>query len=304
MAKFWETLGEKLADRWLQVSVPALVFWYGVALAWLADKGTSEAGRQAHKFTEQPTALQVVIVLSILIAIAASGVLVQALSIPVQRLMEGYWPPFLSPIRRRAVARIQRRNETEQQAYYQYYARMQSSPNAETALHLARLERRRKYMPARYSALMPTRFGNALKVAEERATTLYGLVPEVLWPHLRQLLPESLLQDFEESQKKLKGTVERIVWALLFTGFGYFAWWPPVIGILIVVFSYLVLPSRAYVLADLAAVSWDLHRVELYKKLRWPVPENPGDEISRGARLTSYIARGWDENSPTFTEPV
>jgi hypothetical protein len=180
---------------------------------------------------------------------------------------------------------------------------MLSSPTPETGLELAQLERQLRYMPAKDSELMPTKFGNALKAAEARATTHYGLNPQVLWPHLKQLMPESALREFEESQKLLRGSVERIIWGSLFVGFAYLAWWPPVVGTVVAIFSYLTLPGRAYAVADLAAVSWDLYRVELYRKFRWPLPQSPEDELAQGPRLTTYVWRGSGSSSPTFTEP-
>jgi hypothetical protein len=44
-----------------------------------------------------------------------------------------------------------------------------------------------------------------------------------------------------------------------------------------------------------------LYRIDLYRQLRWPPPINPAEERVLGERLTTYLWRGSDDPSPTFT---
>jgi hypothetical protein len=60
-------------------------------------------------------------------------------------------------------------------------------------------------------------------------------------------------------------------------------------------------PARAEVFADLVEAAFDLHRLELYRQLRWPLPANPADEREAGTQLTEYLVRGLSKPSPTFT---
>src|SRR6266487_4300467 len=102
MSKFWESLGEKLADRWLQMSIPALVFWLGGFLSWLTRPGELTVLRDRGKqLADQPASTQALIIVGALMLVAASGVAVQVLTVPVQRLIEGYWPWPLRGLSRR-----------------------------------------------------------------------------------------------------------------------------------------------------------------------------------------------------------
>jgi hypothetical protein len=74
------------------------------------------------------------------------------------------------------------------------------------------------------------------------------------------------------------------------------------VGLVVAVSALLVwVPSRAEVYADLVEAAFDLYRGALYVQLRWPQPDNPRDERAKGRRLTTYLMRGLDDESPTFT---
>jgi hypothetical protein len=60
-------------------------------------------------------------------------------------------------------------------------------------------------------------------------------------------------------------------------------------------------PNRAAVFADLLEAAFDVHRVALYRSLRWPLPVNPLDELASGEQVTRYLLRGPDGPAPTFT---
>ena len=93
--KFWEAAGEKLADRWAGTSVPAVIFWLGGLLCWISGHGgTSDLRKVADWAGKQSAAVQLVILLTALLGVAASGVIVQRLATVGLRLIEGYWPSF------------------------------------------------------------------------------------------------------------------------------------------------------------------------------------------------------------------
>src|SRR5215831_4379802 len=98
LTKFWEAVGGKLADRWVAVSVPALVFWFGGLLAWLYSQGGVAGIQQPLEWLgQQPAPIQIGVLLALLIAVITSGMLVAELTTPVLRLLEGYWPARLDP---------------------------------------------------------------------------------------------------------------------------------------------------------------------------------------------------------------
>ena len=93
--KFWEAVGEKLADRWASTSVPAIIFWLGGLLCWISSHvGASDLRKLAGWAARQSAPVQLVILITALLGVAASGVIVQRLAVVGLRLIEGYWPPL------------------------------------------------------------------------------------------------------------------------------------------------------------------------------------------------------------------
>jgi hypothetical protein len=72
------------------------------------------------------------------------------------------------------------------------------------------------------------------------------------------------------------------------------------LGIAVIAIT-VVIPSRAQIFGELIEAAYDLHRNALYQQLRWPLPTNPLQEHSSGTELTTYLRRGSDSNTPTFT---
>ena len=95
LTTFWQTVGGKLGDRWASVSVPALIFWLGGLAAWTYHRGGLHTlASQTRWLNRQTTAVQVTVILTVLLVVAASAVLIDRMTTPVLRLLEGYWPPF------------------------------------------------------------------------------------------------------------------------------------------------------------------------------------------------------------------
>src|SRR5216684_8217288 len=93
LTQFWEAIGNKFADRWASASIPALIFWTGGLLAWVRSRGGFSAlGPAANWLGHQPVPTQIAVILITLLGIAATAMVVQRLTVPVQRLLEGYWP--------------------------------------------------------------------------------------------------------------------------------------------------------------------------------------------------------------------
>jgi hypothetical protein len=95
LTKFWETFGSKLAENWAaRVLTPAVVFWAGglLAVTW-DDFGDREAlRRQTAELSTLPAVVQAALVLGLLIGLAASALVAERATVPVLRLLEGYWP--------------------------------------------------------------------------------------------------------------------------------------------------------------------------------------------------------------------
>jgi hypothetical protein len=98
--------------------------------------------------------------------------------------------------------------------------------------------------------------------------------------------------------------VAAAVWGVLFCAFAPLTPLAVPVGLAVAVVAVVfVVPSRAQVFADMVEAAYDQHRTVLYRQLRWPMPANPRREREEGARLTAYLWRGSDDDTPTFTPP-
>jgi hypothetical protein len=115
LGQFWSGLGGKLAEQWLPAIVtPAFVFWTGGLFAWASRYGWAPL---TSWFVQQPTPLQVAILVAALLLVLASGVAMQRLTFPTLRLLEGYWPWWAHWAHDRLVARHARRYARIQEQY-------------------------------------------------------------------------------------------------------------------------------------------------------------------------------------------
>jgi hypothetical protein len=304
MDKFWEAASGKLVDRWAAVSVPALVYWLGGLTAWAYGHGG------VHMLTNwldrQTAPTRVVTILTILLGVAASGVVVQQLSTPVLRALEGYWPSWLGRLRKCLVDRVERRAAEEDAAWQRLYLRLHppATPTPDELSQFARLDRRRRRRPNSPSRYMPTKTGNILRAAETWPTDKYGLDAVAVWPRLWLVLPDPFREELHRARAALDNAVSAVIWALLFCAFAF--WTPLVIAIGLVVAVAAVkvwVPARAEVFGDLVEAAYDVYRTALYRQLRWPLPTDPEQERSQGEQLTAYLWRGSEKSDPTFTPP-
>lgn len=71
---FWQAVGGRLADRWVAVSVPALVFWLGGLAAWIHHRGGPHTvSTQTGWLERQTAAVQTAVILTVVLAVAVSG---------------------------------------------------------------------------------------------------------------------------------------------------------------------------------------------------------------------------------------
>jgi hypothetical protein len=305
VGKFWDSIGEKLAERWATVSIPALVFWLGGLLAWLSGHGGFHALKApADWLGEQPGPTQIVVLIAALLGVAASGIVVGRLTTPVLRLMEGYWPRFLDFVRRPLVERVQKKADSIRikfQAVAEPVLTGVPSPTPQQQAEYIRLTQRWRRLPGQ-GRYQPTRIGNTLRAGESRPVDKYGLDAVAVWPHLWLLLPETVRSELTAARGSLDAAVGAFIWGVLFVVFTPWTPWAAVAGLVVAGAAYCVwVPDRAEVYADLVEAAFDLHRGALYTQLRWPMPENPQDERAKGRGLTTYLLRGTSGSQPSFT---
>ncbi|MGD0703544.1 MAG: hypothetical protein ABSA02_27130 [Trebonia sp.] len=327
LTTFFSAIGGKLSDRLAAISAPALIFWLGGLLAWSCAHGGSHAlARPATWLSRQATFAQVVIVAVVLVGIAASAVLVSLLTTPALRLLEGYWPGWASPLRRRLIQRVILRGADADEQWQQVAGQLfeanagadteagadldktasakRVAMRAELLAKYGRLERARDRRPSRPVHYLPTKTGNILRAAETRPRDRYGLDAVAVWPRLWLVLPDSTKQEISGARTALNSAVAASIWGILFLVFIPWTILALPIGLAVCAAAVLVwVPARAWVFCQLVVAAFDVHRTLLYQQLRWPLPVTPYDEQLRGKEVSSYLQKGSDDTAPTFTPP-
>lgn len=121
------------------------------------------------------------------------------------------------------------------------------------------------------------------------------------WPRLWLVLPDAAKQELTEARARLDLAAQMWLWAALFVVWTPWAWWAPVLAVIVATFSYRSMVDAAGTFADLLDASFDLYRANLYIGLRWPLPQHPAEERASGVALTEYLWRGSDLAAPLFT---
>lgn len=306
LGEFWGVVAGKLADRWASIAVPGVVFWTGGILAWaFAGRGWSRLSVITDWLDGQSIPAQIAALLGALVVVEASAIVVQRLTLPVLRLLEGYWPGWgrgLADWRRGHVVRHKRADDKAWQQLQRVAD--QQELTARQRADLARLEHRRRHRPIHDSELLPTRIGNILRASETRPCHRYGLEAVIVWPRLWLVLPDLTRQELTTARASLDASVASAIWGLVFVAFTPLAWWAAPLGIAAAAAAVAWwVPARAEVFADLVEGAYDLYRTALYQQLRWPLPDTPACERLTGSGLTQYLVRGSDKPEPEFTPP-
>jgi hypothetical protein len=304
LAKFYDSVSTKLADRLTAETGSALLFWVGGLLAYLLGHGGFKAlDRPVHWVAAQSGVAQVALLAAALAGIAASGAVVQRLTLPTLRIMEGYWPQWLGFLRRPLVHRREKQLGKLADAWGELAARVDANEaTADERASYNRLDQRLRHVPSVSERVMPTRVGNALRAAESRPYDRYGLDPVKCWPQLWLVLPDEARQELGTARASLDAAGAACLWGLLFLVWSAWTLWAVPVGLAVACAAYCFwVPDRAEVFADLLAAAFDLYRPSLYRALRWPLPADPADERESGLLLTEYLWRGLDGSVPKFT---
>jgi hypothetical protein len=304
--QFWQAISGKLAERWLPTAVTAAVFWLTGVCAWAAVNGGFH--ELLTWVDELVPAGQVALLIGSLIVVGGSVLVVNRLTEPAFRLVEGYWPLWLLWLwervgRRRRAWKAGKLNA----AWQELHNRLSASGPPLTAVEYARylrLDVRRLAEPPGEHRRMPTRVGAVLRAAESRPRDRYGLEFSTVWPRLWLVLPDTTRAQVGAARKAMLDSTAVAVWGLLFTGFGLVNVWAVPAGLATAAVTLtLWLPARTQVFADLVESVFDLHRSDLYRQLRWPLPATPAEEHASGELLSQFLRRGSDSDHPKFTTP-
>lgn len=301
LTKILDGLGTTFATQWsANLLTAAFVFWSGglLVLAWHFGWSPLDVWYMGLSAT-----VEVVVLVAAFLLVALSSIVSQRLNLPVLRFLEGYWPGWLSGIRRWLVGRVATTYQQKLQTLQTLAGKGLPDLSTDELKHYVELDRYITHMPTTPEVLMPTRLGNILRAAELRSRNKYGLDAVICWPRLWLLLPDAVKQELMDARASLDTSVNLLIWSMLFLVWTLWAWWALLVTVLVAMYAYSWSLRLAEVYGELIDSCYDLHRGDLYQALRWPLPANPAAEQQTGLQLTQYIWRGSDAQTPTFVVP-
>ena len=291
---FLESLGTRLAERWVAVAAPALLFWAFAAAAYAHANGGSAAWDDARDWLAgQDGAVQLVVIAGALATVMVSAAIVQWLTLPATHALAGQWP-LLSWVQWRANARRRRRIERDEERWDGLMQRLFREPRTPALTsELLRVEARLRRVSADGADRMPTRLGDALRASETRPKSKYGLDVVVCLPRIWLLLPDTARHELGEGRSRLDAAIAVWLWALLSIALSVWVWWalPIALAVLTAVYTgWILRAAQAY--GDLLEATFDVHRALLYDGVGWPRPASLEDERATGEALSVYLYRG------------
>ncbi|MDR6974083.1 hypothetical protein J2X68_000761 [Streptomyces sp. 3330] len=305
MTAFWSAAAGKLVERWFATGLAASVYWLTLSVLWALGSGRprEEAAARLRAFGGLDTGEQVALLLIGSVVLAGSGLLIQQLTLPALQLLEGYWPRWAEPVNSRLRERhIRRAAAYEAEADPLRRRRLGLTAadgggpplDRDELVRLGGLEERLRWTP-RAERVLATSLGNVLRAAETEPLDKYGLDAMVLWPHLWTLLPDGLRQDLAAARRRADSAVAAGVWGLLLLPAVPRTPW----ALLALPYVYVmwrgVLPGACREFGLLIGTAFDLHRGDLYRALRHPLPADAAAEIPAGERLTAAVFGGSDD---------
>jgi hypothetical protein len=288
-ASLWTGFARKIGEQWAAALLtPAFAFWAGGLVAWAAPDRWHVLDRWLHA---APLTVVIAAAVGALILVVISGAIVQRLTLPLLRLLEGYWPPWLGPLRRALVqVRGRRLSRSEQRWQALAAAADRGDPDARGAF--VALDAQLRRVPARANDRMPTRLGDVLRAAETWPTDKYGLDAPKCWPRIWLVLPETARRELSDARSSLDQGAATWLWGLLFAVWIPWGWWAAIVAVAVPAGAYLWMLAAASVYGDLIESAFDVHRAALYEAVGYRPPSDPALELEAGRALTAYLWHG------------
>lgn len=300
MAGFLDSASGEIAKNWaLRALTPAFGFWTigALAIRYGGEPLSTWPTAIRQDLTGADNIALIVLATIALALTSVSGWIVDRLTRPALRVLEGYWPLFW---REAGIFRHQRLRDDMSARWRVLRPKLEAGLLDIAERHeLGAIESRLRRYPAR-DRVMPTLLGNILRVAESRPFDKYGLDAVVCWPRLWLLLPKENREDIAAVRGRLDDAVRIWLWSLASL---VWAWWMSPLLALAAFAAWLAHraareAARDY--ADLVESAFDARRILLYEAHGWPMPTTPASEKALGESLTNYLFGGSDAPTPEF----
>ena len=260
-----------------------LAFWVPTLAALILSVSVATAVigpvEIAEWWQERSVSEQLALSAAAFVVMTITAHVLQALVVPVVQLYEGYWPPFAKRLTR--------------WARYRQMLEWEKIPKPDGPY---------SSYPKLASRVMPTRLGNVLVAPEDHVAQLYSMNAPLWWPRLAVLLPPALNIQIDAAVTPMLALLNlSTMFALTAILGGAVVWWfderwAAFLVVFLGGFTAALLCYRAAVVqargyADLIRVAFDLHRFEILKNMRLPLPDNLSDEMRLWAALEQRFFR-------------
>lgn len=294
MTKLLETLGGKLAERWLtMLLVPSVLLMTVAAVgATLRHDRWNDLGLLLAKLNQlatvpalRNTGTLVLLLAGLLTASAGLGLAATALGAAVERMWLVQRPRWVANRRRRRWDAAQ----TEFTEALLAAAKAEGTPaEADTAARARDLNARRNRIglarPTR-----PFRLGDRIAATDTRIWETYQLDVTSAWPRLWLTLPEDVRTEIGAVRAKLAAATRLMAWAVGYLAVGAF-WWPSVIaGLIAAATSWRRARVAGAAFAELTESTFDLHGRHLAEALGIPCEGILTKDV--GAEITTLLRK-------------
>jgi hypothetical protein len=150
-----------------------------------------------------------------------------------------------------------------------------------------------------------TRLGNIIQAYNEYSYKRYKMAAEIFWPRLQKVIGEDYRKLISDHKTKLDFAVTGISLTSIFLGLcliGPFCYpsgqfWLSLLlsGVFILFTGYQIAIGAAYSLGQVIRSSYDLHRLDLLKKLKLEFPVDTVEERNRWAAYSRLCLYGDSE---------
>jgi hypothetical protein len=291
------------------VWLPVFVFASAVTAVYRAGAGALTSS--AAVWTQLRVDEKIILSAKFIIVVTLVAFVLDFAQVSITRLFEGYWDDL--PLLRTFGRRRRQRYEREISRLNERLDHLSEKiPELEAATKPAELlkaelsrltERRVGFPPRGYEAhLMPTRLGNLYKAAELYPYDRYGMDTVIIWPRLREVLPDKIIERLQEVKTGvdflLLFSILSIIFSLMAVPYLWARGAQPWLvltcasGLPLGWLSYRAALSPAQAYTELLKVAFDLHRKALLKALGLRAPATLSQEKALWRDISHFIFRG------------
>lgn len=268
-----------------------------LALAW---SGAPDRAPDLERVVQRVADLRTTEAVVLAIGVLSFALVLQPLQLSVVRILEGYWgSSWLANKVAAAYIFLQRRRRRILEAAAQCSAPAGRDEKRRAAMAAWRL--RREYPPE--DKVLPTRLGNVLRAAEDRAGRRYGLDAVVIWPRLYPLLGEKLAATLADRRDQFDVAARFcVVFFLAAVAAGAVLsrhgarLFVPGAALVMAWLSYRSALAAAVAYGETIESAFDLHRFDLLKALHLPLPCDRETERAANEELCGFLRQGLPVN--------